>query len=72
MSANTISKNQLEPSDTDLSTLMKRYTEILSNLTRYTENQPEPSDTDLSTLMKRYTEILSNLTALHRKPTRTF
>ena len=62
MSANTISKNQLESSETDLSAILKRYTEILRNLTHYTENQLESSETDLSAILKRYTEILRNLT----------
>ena len=62
MSANTISKNQLEPSDTDLSVILERYTEILSNLTGYTKSLLESSDRNLSAILERYTEILSNLT----------
>ena len=62
MSANTISKNQLESSEIDLSAILKRYTEILRNLTRHIENQLESFDTNLSAILKRYIEILRNLT----------
>ena len=62
MSANTISKNQLESSDANLSAILKRYTEILRNLTRHIENQLESFDTNLSAILKRYIEILRNLT----------
>ena len=72
MSAHTIPKKQLETSDTDLSTILKRYTEILKNLTRYTEKQLETFDTGLSTILKRYTEILKNLTRYTRKTVRNF
>ena len=63
MSANTISKNQLESSDANLSAILKRYTEILRNLTSYTEHQLESFDTNLSVILKRYIEILRNLTS---------